>query len=149
MVNKKTLDRAVYHYCGEVVNQNVLQRKTVKWNQNGNFNKYRWDYPATAVACSCYDNPVLIEKDYSRGVKSSHLAPILANKLRLLGTIGEKSNICNFIIGRCAEPHAANKIIKKTGCKDLANIYFSVAMRPRTREIIEYCNNCKSTFPSL
>lgn len=31
---------------------------------------------------------------------------------------------------------------------DLVELYFSIARRPRTKEKIAYCNNCRSTFPN-
>lgn len=106
------------------------------------------DYPAMASACCCMDN---IEVDRSKSPQSASFHPTLRNKLVLLGKIGQKrsSAICGNIIGKCAEVHAANKLLKRNKCKKLENIRFSVAMRPRTLEKFPPCENCKATFPTL
>ena len=54
-----------------------------------------------------------------------------------------------YIIGNCAEQHAANIYMKDFKENNLGNLYFSKAMRPRTKQIFEYCDNCKDTFPNL
>ena len=32
---------------------------------------------------------------------------------------------------------------------NIGNLYFSKALRPRTKEQIAYCDNCKLIFPNL
>ena len=148
MVTKDTLDRAVFHYCGEIINQNKVQRKSFKRHERNN-SKIHWDYPAVVVTC-CYNHRHPIKRDYSRGVRRIHLVSALASKLEELGAIGDKCilNNCKYIIGRCAEPHAANGLMKSVNC-NLDEIYFSVALRPRTREVVDYCENCRYVFSNL
>ena len=69
----------------------------------------------------------------------------------LLGNIGEscKKPGCRYIIGNCAEQHAANNYMKNYNETILGNLYFTKAMRPRTKQIFEYCDNCKDTFPNI
>ena len=53
-------------------------------------------------------------------------------------------------IGYCAEQNSANRLLldKKDGVS-LEDIRFSIAIRPKTGEVIPYCNNCKTLFSSL
>lgn len=141
---KNELDRSVYIYCGEIINRNILERKEKIVNKK---KQIYWDYPAMASVC-CANNRRPLFKDYSKGVRENGLHLLLKTGLLKLGKIGGKNKNCKYIIGRCAEQHAANKLLKKISCK-LIDINFSVAMRPRTREKFPPCYNCKQTFPNL
>lgn len=66
-----------------------------------------------------------------------------------LGAIGSKNSKYKHPIGQCAEPHAAQKMLNKEDCKDLKEILFSTAKRPRTLEEMLPCGICKYVFPSL
>lgn len=60
------------------------------------------------------------------------------------------------ILGYCAEPHAANNLLKclNTGSKNTiitesSHFIFSKALRVRTHQHVDYCKFCKHTFPQL
>ena len=65
-----------------------------------------------------------------------------------LGTIGSFRAGVNHPIGYCAEQNVANRLLldKDAGIGD---IKFSVAIRPRTEEVVESCDNCKTLFQQL
>ena len=146
------LDRKTKNYCGVICNEVLAKRK-------GKKKLTKWDYPAMAVSCSEDPNKSGVS-DYSRGVVdrsySSPYAHELKNALMVVlrrkgrpEQLGSRTN-CGNRIGRCAEQHAANKLMttrKKT--IPLGDICFSKALRPRTLEIRDYCSNCKNVFPTL
>lgn len=109
-----------------------------------------WDYPAMAAIChdnGCYEK----RASYSHYPQKGEFHHVLAQKLQQLGNIGDKNSLPGrrYIIGNCAEQHAANIFMKQLKENDLGNLYFSEAMRPRTKQIFEYCDNCRDTFPNL
>ena len=106
------------------------------------------DYAAVVVACGYTRSGTTfsghsaspIGLDYTAGIKS---------RLNALAPIGEKRNGCENIVGACAEPHAANKVMSHfPGCK-FEELQLSVAYRPRTARRIKNCQNCKDTFPEV
>lgn len=113
------------------------------------------------MAVSCSENPNKRGvSDYSRGVVDRSYSSLYAHELRdslmvvlcregKLEQLGTRAN-CGNKIGRCAEQHAANKLMStRKKAIPLGNICFSKALRPRTLEVRDYCNNCKHVFPSL
>ena len=145
------LDRTCLIYCGEIVHRNirVYRQQFIRLKGNAKLIKGKWDYPA--VACvSSDENGHGVSKNYSRDVRDSSYNRTLSEHLKqVLGVnkLGEKSPItrCKNAVGRCAEPHAANGTMNKTNCA-INNLIFSLSIRPRTGQIIEYCANCKSSF---
>lgn len=144
-------------YCAFLA-KNKVRVTRIFFDVKSNTTNYRanlvWDYPAVAV--TSFDiNGKYVHKNYSRAVKPHSYNAILTNKLNSLEKnkyIGMKRG--NTLIGHCAEPHAANQTMndyKKVNSKDmcLSDIYFSLAKRPRTMEVVPTCNNCKDTFPNL
>lgn len=104
------------------------------------------DYPSTVVACASDIRPNKTYDDTSRGIPR-YIVPILQNALQALGTIGGKRRGCKNVIGHCAEPHAANNLLKdQRGIQTLDQIYFGHAYRPRTGQIVPTCDNCRQTF---
>ena len=156
--NKK--NRQNEDYCRRIVN-NVI-RKTrfnfLKSECQGKRTKYKsnviWDYPAVAIT-SFDGNGEFTCSNYSRTAYPNTFNRVLTEKLNNLApdkVIGD--NRLGTIIGHCAEPHAANqtmnKYFKNKGTElYLDDIYFSLALRPRTMEVIKTCHNCKDTFPNL
>jgi len=65
-----------------------------------------------------------------------------------LGTIGGYANGVNHPIGYCAEQNVANRLLLDAD-DNIDNIKFSVAIRPKTGEIVDYCGNCRTLFPRL
>ena len=146
------LDRKTVNYCGVICSEVITKRK-------GNNQRTIWDYPAVAVSCSENPNKCGVS-DYSRGVVDRSYSTPYAHELKdallkvlrkeeMPEQLGTKTN-CGNRIGVCAEQHAANKLMTtRMKTIPLGDICFSVALRPRTLEIRDYCDNCKNVFPSL
>lgn len=58
-------------------------------------------------------------------------------------SLGAKIKQCKNTIGNCAEQHAANNLLILNQNVDIDSIDYSKAIRPRTGEIILYCENCQ------
>ena len=88
---------------------------------------------------------------YSHHPVESEFHDVLKRELMKLGKIGKGCSKPGdrFVIGNCAEQHAANLYMKQYGENNLGNLYFTKAMRPRTKQERVYCDNCKDTFPNL
>lgn len=65
-----------------------------------------------------------------------------------LGKIGTIAQGVKHPIGYCAEQNVANRLMLD-GDAQIDDIRFSVAIRPRTGDIIDYCDNCKALFGGL
>ena len=136
---QEELNRSVYIYCGEIINRMFKSKKK----------KTYWNYPAMASVC-CLKGSKKYRGFSQRAYDNSYPQSILRTQLLKLGKIGERVGTKGFRLGSCAEPHAAKKLLKnESQCNDLKDIYFSVAMRPRTRQIFSPCENCKKVFPTL
>lgn len=135
------LDRSVDQYSGSVANNVIRRRRSPRI----------WDYPAVVVSCKKNNGDNRIYNGKSSKPTSGMYEPLLEIALTRLGGVGQHSrNGCPYIIGNCAEPHAANKLLKNTAAAvGLEQILFSTALRPRTRQVIPYCANCRAVFPSL
>ena len=137
----------IKNYCKYICNSHIqVLRSDRKYHT-----KY-WDYPA--MACICHNLACTRKSSsYSHTPRQVEWAPLLRQALNRLGNIGGhiNNNIGDFryIIGQCAEQHSANIYIKKYNEHDLINLRFSSAMRPRTKQIYQYCKNCKCLFPNL
>lgn len=109
-----------------------------------------YDYPSCVVACCTVDNPVEIDVSKSSRpiIGKTYKVPILLKALMSLGAIGKKSSVtkCKNPIGQCAEQHVAELVLNKQSKCNLASLRFSKAIRPRTKAVIEYCDNCKYIF---
>lgn len=135
------LERSVDQYSGSVANKVIRSRRSPKI----------WDYPAAVVSCKKNNGDNRIYSGRSSKPTSGMYEPLLEIALTQLGGVGHHSrNGCPYTIGNCAEPHAANKLLKNTAAAvGLEQILFSTALRPRTRQVIPYCANCRAVFPSL
>lgn len=135
------LERSVDQYSGSVANKVIRSRRSPKI----------WDYPAAVVSCKKNNGDNRIYSGRSSKPTSGMYEPLLEIALTRLGRVGQESrNGCPYTIGNCAEPHAANKLLKNTAAAvGLEQILFSTALRPRTRQVIPYCANCRAVFPSL
>jgi hypothetical protein len=66
--------------------------------------------------------------------------------------LSKVTSIKKWKVGNCAEEHVANKALENVaGCndRDIDDIIFSHAIRPRTKNTRLYCDNCLLTFPQL
>lgn len=133
-------------YCKDICNEVIRTRKKTGVN-NGIY-----DYPPVAVVAAdsglTFSGRGRTGRVYSS--KEYHDTPKLEKKLKSLGVIGKKRAGCDNVLGACAEPHAARKVLSHFGKRmGLNQILFSKALRPRTMEDVPYCKNCKDTFPTL
>ena len=165
MPNKAIIDKKNRHnedFCRRLVNDKVLVtrveyipecRKTRSSKTTYRKNVI-WDYPAVAVT-SYDDNGKYTCSNYSRAAYATSYNAVLTSRLNSLEP-GKWIGIVRHgnIIGHCAEPHAANQTMNayhkaKKRVLPLSRVYFSLALRPRTMEVIPTCQNCKDTFPNL
>lgn len=137
----------IIDYCNYICYSHI-QVLRVNHNTHTKF----WDYPA--MACICHNRECTQKRaSYSHRPTPGEWHTVLAEKMRKdLGPIGSYPIYYGepkYIIGQCAEQHAANLYMKELneGCLD--NLHFSSAMRPRTKQVFPYCNNCKLLFSSL
>lgn len=140
---REKLHRVVFCEAGAVANK-VVRR----FHGHARIN----DFPAALVACGCKtQGRYLVEVESSRSTANYTYVGRLSRKLLKLGSIGQKSILptCYNRIGWCAEPHAANEVLKRIPSAAIDELQFSNAIRPRTMCTIDYCDNCKSTFPQL
>lgn len=133
------LERSVDRYSGSVANNVIRHRRSPRI----------WDYPAVVVSCKKNNGDNRIYNGKSSKPTSGMYEMPLEIALTRLGGVGHHArNGCPYTIGNCAEPHAANKLLRDTHA-ELDQILFSTALRPRTRQVIPYCANCREVFPSL
>lgn len=72
---------------------------------------------------------------------------LILEVLQPLGSLGNLSNIQQKnAIGKCAEVKAANSILKLDKKAKISDIEFTSAIRPRTLEKMNRCNNCIAVF---
>ena len=103
------------------------------------------DYAAMVVACGYERSYATFSGKSESPINHTYSDPIRI-RLESLAPIGEKRLECKNIIGACAEPHAADKVVKQfPGCR-MEELQFSSAYRPRTAKRKRYCKNCKDTF---
>lgn len=98
------------------------------------------DLPATIIAATCNRNYKI---DESRNLIEP-IAPALKSRLLNLGTIGSNNGV--NIIGRCAENLTANYLMLFKKAKNIKDIKFTKAYRPRTARVIKRCDNCINIF---
>ena len=130
-------DKEIKDYCDHIMHSHIQVRR-----QNPKTKSWYWDYPATAVICHNHSRDIK-RASFSHYPSPNEWHPILKAKLESIHRIG------THLIGNCAEQHAANKFMKQVPENNLGKLYFSEALRPRTKEVIAYCENCKNTFPNI
>ena len=138
MARQEDLEIAVKKSCARIckrVKKARERKKAKRYNVQ--------DYPAVTVA-SAYVKSFEIVVGESKNPCWHKFNYILYNKLLELGPIGAKVN--GNIVGACAEPHAADEVMKKHRACGISDLQFSKAYRPRTCQHIKYCKNCKDTF---
>lgn len=111
--------------------------------QNGG--KLRDCLPAVMVGCE-YDKVAHIGES-GRFLQEPEQHPILKTKLLELGSLGDKSDICDYPIGNCAENDAANQVLNDhIEVSNLQQLRFTQALCPRTFQQKDTCNNCNFVF---
>lgn len=101
-----------------------------------------WDLPKVAVICF---NEHHNEPGYSHSSRGVKWYFPLNRVLQKIGGVGHKSPK----IGSCAEQRAANMMFKNHEAHSMDDLYFSTALRPKTMEPVDYCNNCRTIFPNI
>lgn len=145
-------EKEIRDYCSFICNSHIQVLRT---NRN-TYTPY-WDYPA--IACICHNKECNQKRaSFSHCPTPGEWHTVLENTMELiLGPIGSHPKTSGkpmpvepkYIIGQCAEQHAANIYMKELNEVCLDNLHFSSAMRPRTKQVFPYCNNCKALFKTL
>ena len=108
----------------------------------------------SAVVAGCQDPPTSVEYIGLNGCNTTSWSYNLRSAFvsKLGGNVGEESLItgCGYPIGNCAEQHAANRVLKDLEGnrinRDVSDLSFTKAVRPRTMQKIDYCLNCETLF---
>jgi len=140
MATKKELERCVTNAI-KVVRHRVKQSRQAHPQVKHKIK----DYPAIIVACS-YRSSKKVFWGQSESPVNHIYEDRLRKRLEGLAPIGTKRPGCDNTIGSCAEPHAADLVLKKAPRCNLNKLQFSRAYRPRTAKHKRYCRNCKDTF---
>lgn len=112
--------------------------------------KKRVFWPPSVAIAAYYDNYIRdIEYSYSHVPGNGEIKdPLYSVYKSLLNNKPCKNGICH-----CAEQHVAillsHYVCKRHITWDRAKIQFSKAIRPRTMQFINYCDNCKLIFRQL
>lgn len=94
----------------------------------------------------------IIGAEYRGKKKTDHsgkvpnpIAPFLKRELEKIAPLGEKGY--KYRVGCCCEARASNQILLElTLLPTLKSIRFTNAIRPRTNQIINRCQNCQTVF---
>lgn len=162
------------NYCGQLTNENVMTRKRIKKKKvnrrQGRKKKEEyytvWDTPCVASVCYTKKYAEITKKSYSRDMTSCN--PELKSRLDRFGELGQTpflnelaANHSPNKLGRCAEHHSASDVLNAANGdgvhpKSIANarakgtkiddLIFSPALRVKTRQIIDECENCSVIF---
>ena len=133
------LSRKAKYKAGEIAN-NVLD----KFCSQGRLPQVI-DYPPAVVACGKNEHRTYTST--TKHVSPEHIHDILFEELEQLGSIGTFSPYANNSrVGYCAEPNAANQLLKFERVNSLDDIHFGEAYRPRTGVVVPPCGNCRRTF---
>ena len=73
--------------------------------------------------------------------------PELRKRAEAIGGIGTHGLTSRNTVGVCAEFHVVNSLLL-SGCK-WSDIRLTPAIRPRTGEVMPYCDNCLAMFSDL
>ena len=131
---------------------NVLQKR-IHEHTKAVYERKKKDEWYIVAACSASLNDSSYELGVNGAAKESDYDPRLVArvKTRFGGkTIGEKTGLVPWEIGRCAEQHAANEVLKKSRTALIDDFQFSDAVYAKCPTMKkESCLNCKSIFDQL
>ena len=107
------------------------------------------DYPSVVAVCAKMEYRTYTGEtmDIERYQINRKLLRELESNLGQIGSITPYA--VNSRVGYCAEPNAANKLLRKEGVHTLDDIYFGKAYRPRTGVVIPSCGNCQRIFNNV
>lgn len=144
---QENLENKVKDYASKVRDR-VQQVRKMQPNKKHSI----YDYPGCVVACS-YKNTKPVVKESGSCDVSYYTNQLLIAKLNDLrkdtkrpNGIGGESNLCKNVIGFCAEPKAAELVLRVYHTGNFSDMHFSKAYRPRTSKRMNYCPNCKKVF---
>lgn len=138
------MDSEVRKYCKHIIKTHIATLRKGK-NTKVRF----WDYPAATVICYYTTARTRQYRAFSHDSKGTKWHSVLLHKMKRLGCIGMATNVSKNKLGNCAEQHAGNGLMNKQGINNLNTLYFTETVRPRTMQIIPYCQNCKQIFPNI
>lgn len=138
---KLSINKKLQNYC----HSERKKRKTLHYN-----------YGTVCVGVEDSKGTYQVCSHSFKNDSSYYYRPNLYDDLNKLGTIG-KTIIGNCVLGYCAEPHAANELLKRLNSnhssrpviRKTSNFRFTPALRIRTGQQVKYCKLCKKTFPQL
>lgn len=140
MATKGSLDRCVTEAIED-------ERQRVKRTRQLHLEKKHriTDYAAVVVACG-YAKSGSTFSGSSASPVGHHYSDKIRIRLEALAPIGGKRNGCKNIVGACAEPHAADKVIKTfPGCK--MNYSLAMLIDQGLLDVLETVKIVKIPFP--
>lgn len=141
-VDINRLSRAAKYEAGKIANEVMRRYCGFGWLPRVN------DYPPVVAACAKTERRIYTSE--TKHIREEHIHETLLDELEKLGPIGSRSiHANNSRVGYCAEPNAANKLLKHERVNTLDDIYFGDAYRPRTGVVIPPCGNCQRTFKNV
>lgn len=171
------LNQMVEHYRGTQENRvHSFRLKPHSDDEKKSTKTDWWDMPLTVCSCGSKKPPYIAESGRNcSALKTPHIvlenayhSIVNASGLKIgsipLGTkpiSTVKAALCmsgqdSFEAGRCAEPHAANRVLndadkvsKKSHTLAISDLLFSVALDARYPIAKPYCVTCRCVFPQL
>lgn len=112
-----------------------------------------WDMPAVICSCSTPGRTVIVRDNCRTTIKPKNCHPKLKKVLpgpldSIYPRKGMHINGRGFKVGHCAEPHAANTLLKITDC-NVPEIVFGNSFSTGDGAVMEPCLTCKATFKQL
>lgn len=132
------LDRIALAYAREVLSNIKLYTQREIKSRRGT-ERVQWP-PAAVAVCA---KSKKIGKGYSHAPFPKSANPVICKWIT--NSLGSFNVICKNAIGHCAEQHAVQNL-KGLNVSDISLVRFSRAYRPRTGQILPYCENCKYLF---
>jgi len=113
----------------------------------------QWDMPRVVCSCGKPGSNIISIDSCRATIKASNCHPKLTKVLP--GPLNSKFPLKGmgisgrgFRVGHCAEPHAANTLLRMTNC-NVSHIVFGTAFRTEDCTFRDYCLTCKATFKQL
>lgn len=123
----------------------------------------RYYYPAMIAICCDKDEKMIRGSFSDKGSVEEYKLTGMLNEMAVDFNNGQpiidkeafrEKSLNKYPIGQCAEQHATNELLfcerwDKSINKVLdikTDVYFSIAVRPSTGEVFDYCENCKKLF---
>lgn len=134
------------------MHENVEYRKILNGYMERGRNRKR--YPACSVGAE-YGRTLGIGDQHHFSTQTDFHRKVYDALITKLGELNEKetlaNNGCQNRVGHCAENYAASNVLQVLdGCpdfpEDLCELFFTIAIQPRTWEIMDWCENCHTIY---